>query len=236
MDAIVTDCFRIKSASYGGLGDWKQAAADAKECIRLDPSFIKGYYRLAIALQELADHDGAMSTVRQGLTVDKNNAQLQKQLRTIKQLKKAADNVSNKKAANSATAAPSTLPGGAPLDATASRELQDLQVQYTTTTKELQTVQANLVKAQREFKVANITKSELDEISSKKKDDQVLYRSIGKMFLLQSHDAISSHLDQQMSQLKKDEKHCTQKMEYLERRLKSFRTNMEELVANARSR
>jgi len=76
------------SASYAGLKEWSKAAEDAKECIKLSPDFIKGYYRLATAQLEVEEYDQAEATINQGLLLEANNPQLSKILRSIKQKKK----------------------------------------------------------------------------------------------------------------------------------------------------
>ena len=215
--------FSNRSASHGGKSDWKASAEDAKECIRLDPSFIKGYYRLAAAQMELKDFDGAMATIRQGLALDKDNSQLLKQMRTVKHLKKEAA----KPAAN-----PSSHPAmprpGKQLDAATHRELQDLQLQYNQANREFNTVNANMVKTQREYHINELTKAELDELPA----DANCYRSIGKMFMMSSKPGVMEHLEKRMDEQKKKEADMTQKLEYLERRIKSTQKNMEELVAS----
>jgi len=58
-----------RSASYAGKKKWELAAVDAKECIKLNPAFLKGYYRLATAQLELKDTDKAIATLKQGLNL-----------------------------------------------------------------------------------------------------------------------------------------------------------------------
>lgn len=209
----------LKSASYGGLAQWQQALDDAKECIRLDPTFVKGYYRLAAAQIEVKDFDGAIATIRQGLAIDANNPQLSKQMRIVQQQKKVA---------LAKAQAPVTAASGQQLDAATTRELQDLQIQYNQSNRDLSTVQANLVKTQREHKVSEITTQELQEIP----EDTKCYRSIGKMFLRSTKQGVLNHLNESMEKNKKMEADMTKKMEYLERQLKSQRQNIEELIAS----
>jgi hypothetical protein len=45
---------------------------------------IKGYYRLATAVSEQQEFNAALATIKQGLAIEPDNAQLQKQLRLIK--------------------------------------------------------------------------------------------------------------------------------------------------------
>lgn len=214
------------SATHGLLKDWKQAAEDAKECIRLDPSFLKGYYRLAAAKIELKDYEGAMATIRQGLAIDPNNLQLTKQMRIAQQQQKVEKAKATTKMAPSV---PSVRPTSA-LDEATARELQELQTQYAQTVRELQTTQANLIKTQKEHKVAEITTDELKEIPG---DDVPCYRSIGKMFWKTSKAGMLEYMQTNMEQFEKQETDLTKKMEYLERQFQSHRQNMEELVGNA---
>jgi tetratricopeptide (TPR) repeat protein len=85
----------LNSASYAGLEQWKQAADDAKECIRPDPNFVKGYYRSAVAQIALGEHDSAIATIRQGLVVDNNNLPLTKLFRKAEQQRKSVWRNSN---------------------------------------------------------------------------------------------------------------------------------------------
>jgi chaperonin cofactor prefoldin len=204
------------SASHAGLQNWKEASDDAKECIRLDPSFIKGYYRLAMAQIELKELEGATATIRQGLGLDATNTQLLKQMRIIKQLQKVeAAKLSSPQAS-----------GG--MDEGTSRELHELQTQYGQTNRELSTIQANLNMTQREFKMAEVTKSELDELPEETK----CYQSIGKIFMLSTRTGVLDHLEKQMETNTKREGEMTQKMEYLEKQMKSQGQNIQELMAS----
>lgn len=69
------------------MGNFTDAAADAEKCIALDPSFVKGYYRLANAQFELEKYDEAIATIRSGLQKDPTMSELTKLLRKIKQRK-----------------------------------------------------------------------------------------------------------------------------------------------------
>jgi chaperonin cofactor prefoldin len=149
--------------------------------------------------------------------LDAQNAQLLKQTRIIKQLQKV-------EAAKLASPKASTNGG---LDEAGSRELQELQQQYGQTNREFGTVQANLNMTQREFKMANLTKTELAEVPEGTK----CYRSIGKMFMMSTQESVLGHLEKQMNDNTKKEGEMTQKMEYLERRMKSQRQNIEELMS-----
>jgi chaperonin cofactor prefoldin len=216
------------SASHAGLEDWSKAADDAKECVRLAPNFVKGYYRLAVSLIELKDLDKAAATIQQGLRVDPNNPQLSKQLRAVRQLKKAISSGHGVPSASNALS--HTLPRYK-LDDSTARELQDLQNQYAQTSREMGAVQANLNTIQQESRIAELTKGELEPLDGSTQ----CYRQIGKLFLRSSKDQVVQHLDEQLEDHKKKEKDLTSKMDYLERRLKSQKQNIDEIVQPIRS-
>jgi chaperonin cofactor prefoldin len=204
------------------LQQWTEAAADAKDCIKLDPTFTKGYYRLATAQLELEEYDAAKATVKQGLTLDANNTPLLKVLKIIKQKEKAATKEANQK----------QLVGGVPsskMDSAASREMYDLQVQHTQTSREHNMVQANLQKTQREFKMNEITRQELEASPS----EGDYFRSIGKIFIKSSRDLVMENLKSNMEDHQKKEVDMTQKLDYLKARVKSQQQNMEELAASS---
>jgi len=228
-DAIKRDpdnhvLYSNRSASYGGKGDWKASAEDAKECIRVDPAFIKGYYRLAAAQMELKEFDAALATIKQGLVVDKDNSQLLKQQRSVKHLKKEAS-----KPASAPQSAMSGMSHGKQLDAATQKELQDLQLQYQQSNREFNTLNANLVKTQREYHINDLTKSELQEIPG----ESNCYRSIGKIFMKSDKAGILDMLDKRMEDQKTKEGDMTKKLTYLENKIKSTQKNMEELMATA---
>lgn len=217
---IAFDCWQnvFNSASYGGIKDWENAVIDAKECIRLDPTFIKGYYRLALAMTEQKDWDKALATIKQGLAVDGNNPQLLKQMQQVK----LAKNKASKK-----IAAPLKVPTGG-MESMASKELQELQAQYVQTSREVSIAHANISMAQREYKSNEITKAELEKVPDA--EESKMYRSVGKMFLLSSRSEVMEYLTKSMENEKKSEDELTLKLDYLERKLQSQKQNIEELV------
>lgn len=208
---------------------WDRAREDAKECIRLDPTFVKGYYRLATAQMAMEDHDGALATIRQGLTVEPQNQQLTKQMRIAQQQKK----VQHAKAqAPPPTQLPSSI-GGRHLDAATAQELQELQQQYGQTHRELQAVQAHRARLEREHRVTNITRQELLRDDAPAAAGAACYRSCGKMFLRSPQPALLRHLDRRLEAQARTDHDMGQRSEYLQRKLQSERQNIEELVGNA---
>jgi prefoldin subunit 1 len=207
------------------LKDWTRAVEDAKECVRLDPTFLKGYYRLALAQVELKDYTAALATIRQGLSMEATHPQLLKLLRTVQQQQQRSS------ASNNSLASTGGPTSRVLLDDATRKEFEDLQVEHTRAAREHGAVQGQLQSAQRQAKMAELTRKELEDVS----DDTKCYRSVGKAFLRSwsNKSQVIEHLDKQVSDFAKQESDLVQKTEYLERRIKSQRQNMEELISSS---
>lgn len=221
------------SACYGGKKDWEAAAKDAKDCIKVNPTFIKGYYRLANAQSEQNEFDAALATIKQGMAIESENAQLQKQMRQVKARRSGMRKAES--SSSSAAANKGAMPGGmmqyGNLDASTSKEVMDLQQQLSATAKEYRIVQASINKAKHGRKSADITKSELEKLPQG--TDAKMYRGVGKMFMLTSRSDIMTHLEDGIEKDGREEKDLSAKLDYLERRMKSQQQNIMELTKGA---
>jgi tetratricopeptide (TPR) repeat protein len=68
---------------YEKIRDLSAFKETAQKCVDIDPTFIKGYYRLAKAHQLLWDYDEEHATIVRGLAVDPNNSHLLQILRKV---------------------------------------------------------------------------------------------------------------------------------------------------------
>lgn len=222
--------FSNRSASHSGLQEWDQAIKDSKECIRLKPEFIKGYYRLATAQMETKSYDAAEATIRQGLALEAENTQLVRVLRSVKLHKKAtaaALSPNNTNTSSTAvTAGASSSNSRRQLDTATQRELHDLQLQYGASAREYNSVEANLNKASKEEKIYSITLSEVENNPSASGN---YFRCVGKLFLRSTKPEVLDHLQSNIESQKKTQKELSGKREYLEKRLRSQQMNMKEL-------
>ena len=224
--------FSNRSACYASTKKWEKSAIDAKECIKLQPSFVKGYYRLALAQIELKEYESAESSIKQGLHLDPDNSQLLKLLRTVKvKMQSSRPSASNSNTKQESSSALSQVTPSSTMDPAVSREILDLQEQYATTSREHGVIKANINKSQREQTMNEITISEINKIPSE--STSKMYRGIGKMFMLSSRDEILDNIHTTIESDKKKIVESTQKMEYFERRMKSQQQNMQELVSSS---
>lgn len=86
--------FSNRSACYAALNKWEEAAEDGKQCIVVDKNFVKGYFRHALALQNLGRFEEALNSVKRGLGIDPLNADLKTKSREIEdsiRMKKVED-------------------------------------------------------------------------------------------------------------------------------------------------
>eukprot|EP00984_Skeletonema_dohrnii_P036381 scaffold37288_cov155-Skeletonema_dohrnii-CCMP3373.AAC.2 len=92
--------FSNRSAAYAAKGDWKAAANDAQECVNINPTFFKGYYRLARAQLEQKEFAAGLATINSGLDVGTNDREQKKLMRKLKaEVKEAKDEEYRKTAA-----------------------------------------------------------------------------------------------------------------------------------------
>ena len=72
-----------RSACYAALNKWAEAAEDGRQCVIVDKTFVKGYFRAALGQQNMGNLDEANNYVVRGLGVDPGNADLKKMSREI---------------------------------------------------------------------------------------------------------------------------------------------------------
>mmetsp|Transcript_12236 Transcript_12236/g.16001 ORF Transcript_12236/g.16001 Transcript_12236/m.16001 type:complete len:264 (+) Transcript_12236:116-907(+) len=218
--------FSNRSACYAGLQQHEKASTDAKECIRLDPTFVKGYYRLVTSQIALKQYDAALSAIQQGLAVDANNTQLMKQQRMVQQLKRSHEANLKKKRQQTESAASSS---GMPMAGAASSEIQELYTQFTQNKREYETEKVNFQKLEREQKISELTKADLEPLPP----DQKCFKSVGKMFLMSKKKEIMEYLDTNITTAQNKQQETNKKMDYLEKKIQSQQQNMEELQKQA---
>ena len=70
-----------RSGSYLNNGDYDKALEDAETCIKMKPDWPRGYQRKGSALFYQDKMDQAIAAYKEGLKVDPNNAELQRDLK-----------------------------------------------------------------------------------------------------------------------------------------------------------
>lgn len=75
-DPLSPAYYSNRSAASARMLEWESAAEDARLCIGNDRTFVKGYYRLAIAYQGLAKITDAVEILTNGLELDPRNENL----------------------------------------------------------------------------------------------------------------------------------------------------------------
>lgn len=75
-----------RSAAFAALEKWDEAAEDGRMCIKVKKDFIKGYFRLAVALRALNKYKEAVDNIKMGLAMDPGNADLKKQASEMEEI------------------------------------------------------------------------------------------------------------------------------------------------------
>lgn len=78
--------FSNRSACYAALEEWDKAADDGRQCIMVDKSFVKGYFRQATGLKNGGNVDGAIEACKRGLGIDSTNADLKKMAKELEEV------------------------------------------------------------------------------------------------------------------------------------------------------
>lgn len=68
MNLNLLGSYLLPSACHSSLKNWNEAIEDALKCVAKDPSFVKGYYRLAAAYTEVGNYDDAINALQTALT------------------------------------------------------------------------------------------------------------------------------------------------------------------------
>merc|ERR1712146_859756 len=77
--------FSNRSACYAAINKWQEAADDGRRCIIVDKSFVKGYFRQALALQNMGSVEAAIEATKRGLGVDPSNSDLKRMQRELEE-------------------------------------------------------------------------------------------------------------------------------------------------------
>ncbi|CAM9841194.1 unnamed protein product [Pylaiella littoralis] len=210
-----------RSACYALQGDHEKAREEAEACIRINPDFTKGYYRLAAAQTDMGEIDAALGTVKAGLSRDPKNGDLLRQQRALVMKKSAASSSKGQRGGGGGS-------GSGRLDPQVIQEFQELSVQLGLTKRELAEVEAQLQANLREAKRGVLTRGELERVG----DGTPMYQSVGKMFLSQTKEEISALLDGQRESKSKSEAQLQSKLSYLQKRLASEQSNLDEIIKN----
>jgi len=75
--------FSNRSAAYLAMGKNNEALSDAEKCHQLNPAWPKGFFRVGSALRALGRFSEAEAILREGLTKDPSNQDLQRTLSEI---------------------------------------------------------------------------------------------------------------------------------------------------------
>eukprot|EP00211_Chloroparvula_japonica_P014633 CAMPEP_0119133070 /NCGR_PEP_ID=MMETSP1310-20130426/12927_1 /TAXON_ID=464262 /ORGANISM="Genus nov. species nov., Strain RCC2339" /LENGTH=258 /DNA_ID=CAMNT_0007123745 /DNA_START=80 /DNA_END=856 /DNA_ORIENTATION=- len=73
-----------RSAAYFALNKFEESVDDARQCVRIAPKWIKGYYRTALSMKELLLFEEAEEILLKGLTVEPNNRDLKDLLTNVR--------------------------------------------------------------------------------------------------------------------------------------------------------
>ena len=84
-----------RSAAYLSSGNGTKAFEDADKCVKLEPTWAKGYGRRGAALHMLKKYEEAINSFEEGLKLESDNSYLKSGLELVKNEKEMANNQPN---------------------------------------------------------------------------------------------------------------------------------------------
>lgn len=90
LDPTDVTFYSNRSACYAALNQWQEAYEDGRQCVITDKNFVKGYFRAALACQNMNNLEGALDFIKRGLGIDPANADLKKMSREIEESQRIA--------------------------------------------------------------------------------------------------------------------------------------------------
>ncbi|CBZ25847.1 stress-inducible protein STI1 homolog [Leishmania mexicana MHOM/GT/2001/U1103] len=72
-----------RAGSWQNLNNFEKAAADSEQCIRLRPDWLKGYFRLGVAMESMSKYDEAQKAFQKALQLSPGNEEVMDKLHTI---------------------------------------------------------------------------------------------------------------------------------------------------------
>jgi len=212
--------FSNRSACYGAKGDWEKATEDAKECLSIDPNFLKGYWRLATAQMERRQWEDAQVTLTRAIEKAKaaNDPALGELTKSLN-MAKAKARQAQRQQRQPAASRPREL------DAATQKELQDLSMQFVTLRRDRQEVEARISASELEIRRIAVTA----EAVSKLPEETPVYRAVGKAFLRSNIPAVLSLKQRESEAASKLKAELQPRLQFLTRRLNSTHANIADL-------
>ena len=88
LDASVPAYWSNMAACYEKLKDYENMAEAGRACIKADRSFVKGYFRLAVAQKALNQLEDCIKTLESGLAIQSSNADLKRMKKELIELQR----------------------------------------------------------------------------------------------------------------------------------------------------
>ncbi|ORC93214.1 putative stress-inducible protein STI1-like [Trypanosoma theileri] len=81
-----------RAACWQSMNNYSKALEDAEQCIIVKPSWVKGHYRKALALQSMSKYDEALKAFQDALKNDPGNQEIQERVQDVNNTIRERDN------------------------------------------------------------------------------------------------------------------------------------------------
>lgn len=145
-DGYVAILFANRSMCKLGMNKSEEAESDASEAIKLDSSYVKGYYRKAMASIKLGKYESAKETLTAGLERKPEDKELTAQMDNVARLIKNPPKAETSKRSSNKTAASTTSKPAVIPKVSASRSTVPKEVKEETVIKDTAATEADKIR------------------------------------------------------------------------------------------
>ena len=220
-------CYSNRSACYQMKKDWVKMASDATSCIKLKPTFAKGYTRLALALHKQRKFMESVKALKEALAVPGNegNEELKK---ALEESKAKFEKYVREQSENSGS---SDANKGEIINSILTQEYQKIAEKYTKTRRSLGETEMQLQQSSTEKKQAELTLRECKTLDP----NSNVYRSVGKVYIRSSVKKELENLEKESQKADERMEGLLKKKEEFTRQMKATESELQEITKSIRS-
>lgn len=200
-----------RAASELSLEKFEDALKDCEKVLEIDPKFLKGYLRKALAYKGLGQFAKALETAEAGLAIEKNPkvVAVPELINLVKALRGELKRKLTRKS---------------------EKETQELMNDYNEVVGEVEQLNFELETRDRNLKSMKLTLDYLKQVQESTGQAPKTYLPVGRLFILRDKENVSGDLETKITQVTSEFSVLQQKMKLSEAKLKALSNELEELM------
>ena len=200
-----------RAATLLSLERYQEALEDCEKVLALDPKFLKGHLRKAMALNKLGQLNKALEAAEAGLAIDKNpkTVAVPELLNLVKSIRAELKRRVSRKSA---------------------QETEELVKDYNDVVAEVERLNYELETRDRDLKSMKLTLSYVNQVQTETGEIPKTYLPVGRMYLRKPADKLKQELETRISTVTEEFTALQNKMRSNETKLKTMSQELEEIL------